>query len=115
MARNRPGKRERLEAKRNAFQEARAAIIKANLEGSRPSRPVAGSPRGFGNSTLARDNLKAGSHNTGFIGPRGFKTPRDMIQPLKRDEISHGILAGPRSQREREAALALAALGAKKV
>ena len=113
MARNRPGKRERQEAKRNAFQEARASIIRANLEAPRPAKPVPCGPKGLRSSTASVDRLKGGSHNVGFVGPRGFKTPRDLVQPLKRGEVRVGNLAGPRFASERNAALALAALAKK--
>ena len=111
MARNRPGKREREAAKRDAFQAERAAIIARNLEAPRPAKPLYGAPRGYGMaSTVARDRLQGRSAHVGFVAPRGFVTPKDLIAPLKRDEVRTARIAGPRTQAEREVAKTLAAM-----
>lgn len=127
MARNRPGKREREAAKRQAFQAERASIIARNLEAPKPERPIKpsrfavtaleacgasrhGAPKGYGAaSTVARDRLQGRSAHVGFVAPRGFVTPKDLVAPLKRDEVRLGRIAGRRTQAEREAAKALAA------
>jgi len=106
MARNRPGKRERLANARNAFQTERNAIIAANLREARPDRPVYGGPKGLRNSVLARDNLKSASHDIGFIGPRGYHTPTDKVG---KREAAPGMLASRRTAKDRAEALALAA------
>lgn len=110
MARNRPGKREREAAKRNAFQAERASIIARNLEAPKPERTLYGAPKGYGAaSTVARDRLQGRSAHVGFVAPRGFVTPKDLVAPLKRDEVRLARIAGRRTQAEREAALAMAA------
>lgn len=107
MARNRPGKRERQNAKRDAFQRDRAAIMARNAQEAKPSRPVFGGPKGLRNSVLSRDSLKATSHDIGFIGPRGYHTPTDKVG---KREAEKGLLApNRRTQAERQEALALAA------
>lgn len=108
MARNRPGKREREAAKRDAFQRERAAIVAANLAAPKPERPLYGAPKGFRNSTLARDNLKAASHDIGFVGPRGYYTPRDTVS--KREADGGGLAPRVRNGAEREAARKLASM-----
>ena len=105
--RNRPGKRERANAKREAFQAERASIMRRNALEPKPERPVYGAPKGLRNSVLARDNLKSASHDIGFVGPRNFHTPTDKVG---RKEAAPGLLASSRrSQSERQEALALAA------
>lgn len=107
MARNRPGKRERLNAKRDAFQRDRAAIMARNASEPREARPMYGAPKGLRNSVLARDSLKSASHDIGFIGPRGYHTPTDKVG---KREAERGLLASSRrTQSERQEALALAA------
>lgn len=110
MARNRPGKRERSAAKRSAFQAERASIIARNLEAPKPERPLYGAPKGYGvASTVARDRLQGRSAHVGFVAPRGFVTPKDIVPALRKDEVRLGRMAGRRTQAEREAAKALAA------
>lgn len=77
--RKRPGKHERMNAKRNAFQVERASIIAANLSSPRAARPSYDAPVGFRSSVLSRDKLKASSHSIGFVGPRGYGTPKDTV------------------------------------
>lgn len=108
MARNRPGKRERQNATRDAFQRERAAIMARNAQEAKPERPVYGGPKGLRNSVLARDSLKSASHDIGFIGPRGYHTPTDKVG---KREAEKGLLASSRrTMAERQEALALAAL-----
>lgn len=133
MARNRPGKRERETAKRNAFQAKRAAIMAHNREtgdvrerivwrgtkaaviAAKAERPLYDAPKGFRGSVIARDNLRSASHDIGFVGPRGFVTPKDMVSRQetvnpKRKEVRLGLLSpSRRTQAERESAKALAA------
>lgn len=99
--RKRPGKRERVAAKRNAFQAERARIVAANLASPLPERPTFGAPRGLRNSVLARDNLKSASHDIGFVGPRGYHTPRDTVS--KREQAP-GLMAGYTTAAERKRA-----------
>ena len=124
MARNRPGKRERLNAARDAFQRDRAAIMARNALEPKPVKPVrvhrdcitaltlmgAGryaAPKGLRNSVLARDSLKSASHDIGFVGPRGYHTPTDKVG---KREAEKGLLApSRRTMAERQDALALAA------
>ena len=107
MARNRPGKRERQNAARDAFQRDRAAIMARNALEAKPARPVFGGPKGLRNSVLARDSLKSASHDIGFIGPRGYHTPTDKVG---KREAEKGLLApSRRTMAERQDALALAA------
>lgn len=107
MARNRPGKRERQNATRDAFQRERAAIMARNAQEAKPARPVFGGPKGLRNSVLARDSLKSASHDIGFIGPRGYHTPTDKVG---KREAEKGLLApSRRTMAERQDALALAA------
>jgi len=107
MARNRPGKRERMNAKRDAFQRERAAIMARNALEPKPERPLYGAPKGLRNSVLARDSLKSASHDIGFVGPRGYHTPTDKVG---KKEAQPGLLASSRrSAQERQEALALAA------
>lgn len=125
MARNRPGKRERQNATRDAFQRERAAIMARNAQEAKPERPVKPSrgavallgaagastryvaPKGLRNSVLARDSLKSASHDIGFIGPRGYHTPTDKVG---KREAEKGLLASSRrTMAERQDALALAA------
>jgi len=124
MARNRPGKRERQNATRDAFQRERAAIMARNALEAKPVKSVrvhpdcvkaltlmgAGryvAPKGLRNSVLARDSLKSASHDIGFIGPRGYHTPTDKVG---KREAEKGLLASSRrTQTERQEALALAA------
>jgi hypothetical protein len=117
MARNRPGKRERLNAARDAFQRDRAAIMAANAWEQRPE-PLATrgvGPMGFRQSITARDNLRGASHTQTFAGPRGFHTPKDTLSRAEtvkpsQKEVRLGLLApSRRSQEERESAKALAA------
>jgi len=108
MARNRPGKRERINAKRDAFQRERASIMARNALEPKPERPMYGAPKGLRNSVLARDSLKSASHDIGFVGPRGYHTPSDKVS---KREMVKGLLASPRrSAKEREEALAMAAM-----
>lgn len=115
MSRNRPGKRERLNAKRDAFQRERASIMARNAMEPKPERPIYGAPKGLRNSVLARDSLKSASHDIGFVGPRGYHTPSDAVsrnETVKpsRKEVRLGSLASSRrSAQERQEALALAA------
>lgn len=107
MARNRPGKRERINAKRDAFQRERASIMARNALEPKPERPMYGAPKGLRNSVLARDSLKGASHDIGFVGPRGYHTPSDKVG---KREAAPGLLASSRrSAKERQEALALAA------
>lgn len=107
MARKRMGKRQRAEAKRNAFQAERASIIAANLAAPKPAKSVPFGPRGIRSSTVARDNLKAASHDIGFVAPRGYYTPKDTLSKAER---TPGMLAPRRREAgEREAAKAMAA------
>lgn len=107
MARNRPGKRERQNADRDAFQRDRAAIMARNASEAKPARPVFGGPKGLRNSVLARDSLKSASHDIGFVGPRGYHTPTDKVG---KREAEKGLLApSRRNAQERQEALALAA------
>lgn len=111
MARNRPGKRERQNAKRDAFMRERAAIMARNAQEPKPERPLYGAPKGYRASIANRDNLRSHSHDIGFVGPRGFKSPKDLVS---REETRPGLLApNHRDQAERERALALAALAKK--
>lgn len=108
MARNRPGKRERLNAKRDAFQRDRAEKVAANMREAKPERPMYGAPKGFRASIASRDNLKSRSHDIGFVGPRGYHTPKDTVSKREREG---GLLApSRRDQSERQRALELAAL-----
>lgn len=108
MARNRPGKRERHNAKRDTFQRERAAIMARNASEPREARPMYGAPKGLRNSVLARDSLKNASHDIGFVGPRGYHTPTDKVG---KREAEPGLLASSRrSGQERQEALALAAI-----
>ena len=115
MARNRPGKRERQNATRDAFQRERAAIMARNAQEAKPERPVYGGPKGLRNSVLARDSLKSASHDIGFIGPRGYHTPSDKVSRAEtvkptQKEVRLGLLApSRRNAQERQDALALAA------
>lgn len=103
MARNRPGKRERMNAKRGE----RKAIMYANAQEAKAAKPTPCGPQGFRASITSRDNLRSHSHDIGFVGPRGFHTPKDT---LSRAEKTAGLLAGPRrTSQERQEALALAA------
>lgn len=106
MARKRMGKRQRIEAKRNAFQAERASIIAANLAAPKVSKPVACGPKGFRSSTASVTALKGRSHDIGFVGPRGYHTPRDT---LSKAEQRPGLLA-PRHRPvgERREAVAMA-------
>ena len=104
--RKRMGKRQRAETKRNAFQAERASIIARNLGAPKPPRKVAEGPQGFRSSTAAIDNLKGRSCNVGFVGPRGFHTPKDT---LSRAELAGGLSAARvRTQAEREEAQSMA-------
>lgn len=105
--RKRMGKRQRAEAKRNAFQAERASIIARNLDAPKPERPLYGAPQGFKASTASINALKGRSHDIGFVAPRGFYTPKDTLSRAERE----GGWSAPRvrTQAEREAALAMAA------
>lgn len=110
MARKRPGKREREAAKRAAIEATVRETVRANMKAAKPPKAVPFGPRGLGNSTLARDTLKRNCHDMGFVGPRGFKTPRDIVPALRKGEVRVGGLAGKRTQAERERAQTLANL-----
>lgn len=104
--RKRMGKRQRAEAKRNAFQAERASIIARNLEAPKPERPLYGAPRGFKASTASITALKGRSHDIGFVAPRGFYTPKDTLSKAER---TPGLLAPRvRLSSERETAKAMA-------
>lgn len=101
--RNRPGRRER---QREAKAE-RMALVEANLSRPKVERPMYGAPKGLGNSTLARKVLQSHSHDIGFVGPRGYHTPKDLVSKREKEP---GMMA-PRftTQRDREEARKLAA------
>jgi len=87
--RKRPGKIERLQAKRNA-------LIQANLSSAttEPNDLAAKTVKALGPKASrggsSRDRLKAGSYGVGFQGPRGFNSPKDYV--TKREQTP-GLLA----------------------
>lgn len=113
--RNRPGKRERM----RAAKAERMGIIAANLASPKAERPVKPSrdvvavlkacgasdryvaPKGFRSSIANRDNLREKSHDIGFVGPRGYHTPKDT---LSKREKQPGKLAGYTTTQERNRA-----------
>lgn len=107
MARKRMGKRQRIEAKRNAFQAERASIIAANLAAPKPLKPLACGPQGFKASTVARDSLQGSSHNIGFVGPRGYHTPHDTLS--KAEKTPGSLVPRVRPVGERREAQAMTA------
>lgn len=113
--RKRMGKREREAAKRDAFQKVRAKVIADNLSQPRasrdmmlgvstfdeqanayvkvmrPAKAVPKAPKGLSStSTAGRDRLKGASSNVGFVGPRGYHTPKDHVSKA---EQTPGMLA----------------------
>ena len=102
--RKRQGKRERTAKARSAFMLERQAIMAENAKAPKVERPLYGAPKGFASaSTAGRDRLKGASCHVGFVGPRGYHTPKDHVS---RAEQVPGQLAprrpaitGPASKR----------------
>lgn len=89
MSRSRPGRIERLQAKRNA-------LVQANLSSTQqePNDLAAKLTKALGPKASrggsSRDRLKAGSYGVGFQGPRGFNSPKGLVS--KREQTP-GLLA----------------------
>lgn len=97
-SRNRPGKAERLQAKRQALLTANLSSIAAdklntpNDLASKMSKAVGPSrfDKALRQSGTGRDRLKLGSYGVGFQGPRGFASPKGLVS---RAEQTPGMMA----------------------
>ena len=89
MSRKRPGKIERLQAKRNALVQANLSSTKLEPNDLAAKLTKALGPKASRGGS-SRDRLKAGSYGVGFRGPRGFNSPRDHV--TKREQTP-GLLA----------------------
>lgn len=87
--RTRPGKIERLQAKRNAIVQANLSSVTAEPNDLAAKTVKALGPKASRGGS-SRDRLKAGSYGVGFQGPRGFNSPRDLV--TKREQ-EPGLLA----------------------
>lgn len=78
MSRKRPGKIERLQAKRNALVQANLSSTKLEPNDLAAKLTKALGPKSDRGGS-SRERLKAGSYGAGFQGPRGFNSPKDHV------------------------------------
>lgn len=78
MSRKRPGKIERLQAKRNALVQANLSSAKQEPNDLAAKLTKALGPKSDRGGS-SRERLKGGSYGVGFQGPRGFNSPKDYV------------------------------------